>query len=448
MPRVRRSIIVGAAGRDFHDFRTFFRENPDFHVCAFTAAQIPFIDERSFPRELAGPEYDADIPIHPESELAELIRRLGIEFVFLAYSDLSHREVMHKQSLVQACGASFVLLGPRHTQLVASRPVVSVTAVRTGAGKSPICQSLARQLVSRGRRPGVLRHPMPYGALKKQVALRFADLSDLDRHGCTIEEREEYRPYVEQRVPVYAGVDYVRILELAEADSDVLIWDGGNNDYPFLRPDLAIVVADALRPGHEVDYYPGETNFRSADVIVINKVGAAEPDAVEIVRRNAADRNPHALVVEGDLDVAVENSSVLEDRRVLVIEDGPTLTHGGMSAGAGALAARRSGAREMIDPRPFAVGSIAKAFAAHPHIGPVLPALGYSTSQREELKRTIRASGAEVVLDASPARVGDLLALSIPVLRVSYRFRQLSGRPLFELVEELIERQVPARGIE
>ena len=446
MPRVRRSIIVGAAGRDFHDFQTFFRGNPDFHVCAFTAAQIPFIHERSFPKELAGPDYDADIPIHPESELAELIHSLGIEFVFLAYSDLSHHEVMHKQSLVQACGATFVLLGPRHTELAASRPVVAVTAVRTGAGKSPICQSLARQLVKMGRRPGVLRHPMPYGALEKQVALRFLDPLDLDRHDCTIEEREEYRPYVEQGVPVYAGIDYAQVLELAEADSDVLIWDGGNNDYPFIRPDLAIVVADALRPGHEVDYYPGETNFRSADVIVINKVGTAKPDAVALVRRNAADRNPRAPVVEGDLDVAVENSALLENRRVLVIEDGPTLTHGGMSAGAGALAARRSGARELIDPRPFAVGSIAEAFAAHPHIGPVLPALGYSAKQREELKSTICGSGAEVVLDASPARVGDLLALSIPVLRVSYQFRQLSGRPLFEFVEELLERQGPARA--
>jgi predicted GTPase len=437
---------MGAAGRDFHDFRTFFRKNPEFHLCAFTAAQIPFIHRRSFPKELAGPGYDDDIPIHPESELAELIRRLNIEFVFLAYSDLSHREVMHKQSLVQACGASFVLLGPRHTQLAASRPVIAITAVRTGAGKSPICQSLARHLVSRGLRPGVLRHPMPYGQLGKQVALRYAELSDLDRHDCTIEEREEYRPYVERGVPVYAGVDYARVLELAEADSDVLLWDGGNNDYSFLRPDLSIVVADALRPGHEIDYYPGETNLRSADVIVINKVGAAKPEAVAIVRRNVADRNPRAVVVEGDLDVAVENSGALENRRVLVIEDGPTLTHGEMSAGAGAIAARRFGARELIDPRPFAVGTIAAAFAAHPHIGPVLPALGYSAAQREELERTIRGSDAEVVLDASPAKAADQLGLSIPVLRVTYEFRQLSGRPLFELVDDLIEREGAARS--
>jgi len=434
-----RCIIMGAAGRDFHDFQTFFRDRPEFRVVAFTAAQIPFIERRSFPRELAGPGYD-DLPIFPEAELPDLVRRLDADLVFFAYSDLSHEEVMHRASLVQAAGAGFALLGPKQTQLDSRLPVVSVTAVRTGAGKSPIAQAIARHLRGRGVRPAVLRHPMPYGDLRRQAVQRFAVEADLDRADCTIEEREEYEPYLEAGLTVFAGVDYREILAAAEREADTLLWDGGNNDWSFLRPDLSIVVADALRPGHETRYYPGETNFRSADVVVITKVSGAAPGAVATVRRNAAELAPRAAVLEGDLAVSVERPEAVAGRRVLVVEDGPTLTHGGMAFGAGTVAARACGARELIDPRPFATGTIAEAFSRHPHIGAVLPALGYSAEQRGELAETIVRSGAEVVVDASPSRLDRFLALSIPVARVRYRFEQRSGPPLLDLVEEAVAR--------
>jgi predicted GTPase len=427
--------VLGAAGRDFHDFRTFFRSHPEFRVCCFTAHQIPFIAERTFPRELAGPGYDADIPIHPEERLPELIRQYGATFVFLSYSDLSHREVMHKASLAQAAGASFVLLGPAHTQLVSRRPVVSVTAVRTGAGKSPLSQAIARDLSTKGLRVGVLRHPMPYGDLARQAVQRFATPEDLDRHQCTVEEREEYTPYLELGLTVYAGVDYVAILELAERESDVILWDGGNNDTSFLKGGLRIVVADALRPGHEVDYYPGETNFRLADVLVVSKVDRARPEDLALVARHRAELNPGAVLIESDLTITLDDPSILRGRRVLVVDDGPTLTHGGMSHGAGWLAARDAGAAEIVDPRPFAVGTLREAFAAYPHIGPVLPALGYSEDQRSELRETLRRAAPDVVVDASPARLDRLFDLGIPIARVRYRFQQRSGPDLFEMVE-------------
>lgn len=436
-----RSIVMGAAGRDFHDFRTFFTSHPDFHVCAFTAAQIPFIANRSFPRSLAGPSYEDDIPIRPETELPDLIARHRIEFVFFAYSDVSYQELMHKQSLVQAAGASFILLGPEHTELLTKRPVVAVTAVRTGAGKSPITQHLGRELARAGIRVAVLRHPMPYGDLERQAVERFESVSDLDRYDCTIEEREEYAPYLEQGLRVFAGVDYAAILRAAESESDAILWDGGNNDLPFVRPGLSIVIADALRPGHEIEYYPGETNLRRADIVVVNKVGTARPEHVALVRRNVADRNSRALLVEGDLAIAVDNGGAIRDRRVLVVEDGPTLTHGGMAFGAGTIAARQYGAAELVDPRPFARGSIADTFAAYPHIGAVLPAMGYSAEQRAELAATIEASLAELVVDASPAHVAPLLELEIPAVRVGYAFRQLSGPPLEHVVLDFLKRR-------
>ncbi len=436
-----RSILMGAAGRDFHDFQTFFRERPEFRVVAFTAAQIPFIERRAFPRELAGPGYDADVPIHPERDLPRLVRELAVDFVFLAYSDLSHEEVMHRASLVQAAGAAFALLAPRQTQLASRRPVVSVTAVRTGAGKSPISHCIARHLRSRGVRTAVLRHPMPYGDLRRQAVQRFASEADLDRAECTIEEREEYEPYLEAGLVVFAGVDYRSILAEAERDADAVLWDGGNNDHPFLRPDLSIVVADALRPGHEIAYYPGETNLRSADVVVVNKVSGATPEGVATVRRHAAELAPRAALVEGDLAVAVDRPEAISGRRVLVVEDGPTLTHGGMSFGAGTVAARAHGARELVDPRPFAVGTIAEALRSFPHIGPVLPALGYSEAQRRELAETIARTGADVVVDASPSRLDRFLALTVPVVRVHYRFEQRSGPPLLGLVDSALARE-------
>ncbi len=435
-----RCIIMGAAGRDFHDFQTFFRGRPEFRVVAFTAAQIPFIERRTFPRELAGPGYDADLPIFPEAELPDLVRRLDADLVFFAYSDLSHEEVMHRASLAQAAGAGFALLGPKQTQLSSRLPVVSVTAVRTGAGKSPIAQAIALHLRERGVRAAVLRHPMPYGDLRRQAVQRFAAEADLDRADCTIEEREEYEPYLEAGLTVFAGVDYREIVAAAEREAEALLWDGGNNDWSFLRPDLSIVVADALRPGHEVRYYPGETNFRSANVVVVTKVSVAGPEAVALVRRHAAELAPRAVLLEGDLAVSVERPEAVAGRRVLVVEDGPTLTHGGMAFGAGTVAARACAARELVDPRPFAAGSIAEAFSLHPHIGAVLPALGYSAEQRRELAETIARSGAEVVVDASPSRLERFLALPIPVARVRYRFEQRSGPPLLDLVDQAVAR--------
>jgi len=434
-----RCIVLGAGGRDFHDFQMFFRDRPEFRVVAFTAAQIPFIERRTFPKEFAGPLYDADIQIYPEDELAALVARLEVDFVFLAYSDLSHEDVMHKASLVQACGAGFAMLGPRLTQLQSRLPVVSVTAVRTGAGKSPLTQALARQLVARGRRVAVLRHPMPYGDLRKQRALRYATEADLDRYGCTIEEREEYEPYLEAGLAIFAGVDYRAILADAEKDADVVLWDGGNNDYPFVRPDLSIVVLDALRPGHETSYYPGETNLRAADVLVVNKVSSASPEARALVRRHAAELNPDATVIEADLVVTLDPGVTISGKRVVVVEDGPTLTHGGMAYGAGTVAARAAGA-QILDPRGFAVGTIAEAYAKYPHMAAVLPALGYSDAQRAELEETLRRSGADAIVDASPARLDRVLHVSIPIVRVRYRFEQRSGPSIFLIVEEAITR--------
>ncbi len=431
-------IIMGAAGRDFHDFQTFFCDRPEYRVCAFTATQIPFIESRAFPRELAGPHYDADIPIVPESQLPDLIRQFDIDFVFLAYSDLSHEQVMHKASLVQSCGASFALLGPKHTQLASTKPVIAVTAVRTGAGKSPISQMLGRQLTAAGYRTGIIRHPMPYGDLARQASQRLATAQDLDDFQCTIEEREEYEPYIECGLVIFAGVDYSRILALAEAEADVILWDGGNNDYAFIRPGLSIVVADALRPGHEIAYYPGETNLRAADVVVINKVQDADVDALGEMRTRIRQYNPRAEIVEGNLAIEVDRPELIRGQRVLVVEDGPTLTHGGMTLGAGTIAAQQEGAGQRIDPRASAVGSIAATLERYPQLQGVLPALGYSEQQCNELTETIENSGADAVIDASPAGLGRLLKVSIPMVRVRYQFRHVSGPKLTELVDRFL----------
>jgi len=439
MSKPLRCIVLGAAGRDFHDFQMFFRDRPEFRVVAFTATQIPFIERRSFPKELAGPLYQADIPIFAEDELAALINRLEVDLVFLAYSDLSHEDVMHKASLAQACGAGFALLGPRLTELQSRLPVVTVTAVRTGAGKSPLVQALARALVAGGRRVAVLRHPMPYGDLREQRAVRYATEADLDRHRCTIEEREEYQPYLEAGLVVFAGVDYRAILAEAEKDADVILWDGGNNDYPFVRPDLSIVVLDALRPGHETSYYPGETNLRAADLLVLNKVSSASPEACALVRRHAAELNPDATLIVADLAVTVEPERVLSGKRVVVVEDGPTLTHGGMAYGAGTIAARAAGA-QILDPRGFAVGTIAEAYRKYPHMAAVVPALGYSDLQLAELGETLRRSGADAIVDASPARLDRVLQIGIPIVRVRYRFEQRSGPSIFAIVENAVIR--------
>jgi len=434
-----RCIVMGAAGRDFHDFQTFFVSHPDFRVVCFTAEQIPYIDQRSFPRSLAGRGYEEDIPIYNEGRLEELIAKHDIDFVFLAYSDLHHADVMHKAARVQAAGASFGLLGPKHTMLKSTKPVIAVTAVRTGAGKSPISQLIAGHLVRGGRPAGVLRHPMPYGDLEKQAVQRFATAADLDEHECTVEEREEYAPYVERGLVIFAGVNYAGILAAAEAESDVILWDGGNNDTPFVKPKLWIAVLDALRPGHEVAYYPGETNFRGADVLVVNKVDQADPRELQAMLDRIAALRPDATVLTADLAVVADETQIA-GKRVLVIEDGPTTTHGGMAFGAGHVAARRAGAAALIDPRPHAVGSIAAMFEKYPHVTEVLPAMGYSDEQRADLAETIRRANPDVVVDASPARVARLLKIDLPVVQVDYRFDQRSGPPLLDLVEAAIRR--------
>jgi len=432
-------IIMGAAGRDFHDFLTFFAAHPELRVCCFTAEQIPFIADRVFPAALAGPGYDEDIPIVGEDQLEAMIAAHEVELVFLSFSDLAHEDVMHRACRVQAAGASFVLLGPKQTQLVAEIPVVAVTASRTGAGKSPISQTIARHLRA-SHAVAVMRHPMPYGQLLAQRVQRFASRADLDAGECTIEEREEYTPYVDAGMAIYAGVDYRAILAQAQGEADVLVWDGGNNDTSFVRPDLGIVVVDALRPGHEARYYPGETNVRMADVVVVNKVSDADADAIAHIERNVAALNPRAALVHGDLVVSVADGDAdkVRGKRVLVIEDGPTVTHGGMSYGAGTVAARLYGAGALVDPRPHAVGSVARAYASYPHLAEVLPALGYSEEQRHELAATVAAAQPDVVLDASPARLGSMLAIEQEVVEVSYRFEQRQGADLLALVDAAV----------
>lgn len=431
-----RCLVLGAAGRDFHDAQRFFRGNDRFALVAFTAAQIPFIDTRSFPGELVG--YPEDVPVYSEERLDALIRERDIDIVILAYSDLAYDDVMHLASRAQAAGAAFMVLGPKQTELVSARPVVSVTAVRTGVGKSPLTQAIAARLRDKGVRASVLRHPMPYGDLRRQRVQRLATREDLDAARCTIEEREEYTPYVERGMVVWAGVDYEAILRAAERESELVLWDGGNNDYPFVRPDLAITLVDPLRPGHEARYYPGETNVRRAHVVVATKVRSAKPEDLAAVRERVRALNPGAAWVEADLAVTVDAPERIRGRRVLVLEDGPTTTHGGMRFGAATLAAQRYGAAEIVDPRPFAVGTIADALAHYPDLRGVLPALGYSDAQRADLAATIAASGADLVLDGSPARIERVVDVSLPVVRVEYRFEQLSGVDILSKVEEVL----------
>jgi predicted GTPase len=437
MRKEYKCIVMGAAGRDFHVFLSFLRGNSTFRVTAFTATQIPFIDKRRFPASLAGPEYEADIPIYDESELADLIVRHDIDFVFFAYSGVSHADLMHKASLVQAAGASFVMLGPEHTQLASQKPVVSITATRTGAGKSPLTQWLARLLTDHGKRVAVIRHPMPYGNLELQRVQRFATPDDLVAHDCTIEEYEEYAPYVDMGIPIYAGVDYQAILDESSRAADIVLWDGGNNDFSFIRPDLDIVVVNSLRAGHEIDYFPGEVNFRRADVLVIAKAGSAEPGAVEGIVERASALNPQAAVCLADLEIEVDQPALIGGKRVLVIEDGPTVTHGGMPFGAGTVAAHKHGGIP-VDPRPYAAGTIREVFSSNPHLEHVLPAMGYSQAQRDSLAETINACCAaedvSCIIDASPARLDRMLELDTEIARVSYGFVQLEGPSLDELV--------------
>jgi len=434
--RKTRVVIMGAAGRDFHNFNVYFRNNDAYEVVAFTATQIPGIEERVYPPELAGPNYPKGIPIRPEEELPELIKKYGVDQVVFAYSDVSHEYVMHRASIALASGADFRLMGPSTTMLKAKVPVVSVCAVRTGSGKSQTSRRVSKILKAKGYRVVVVRHPMPYGDLKKQVCQRFATFEDLDKYDCTIEEREDYEPHIANGIVVYAGVDYEKILREAEKEADVIIWDGGNNDIPFYKPDLHIVVVDPHRPGHELRYHPGETNLRMADVVVVNKVDTADPKNVETVLQNVEKVNPKAVVIKAASPITVEDPELIKGKRVLVIEDGPTLTHGGMSYGAGTIAAKKIGASEIVDPRPYAVGSIAEAYKKYPQLGPLLPALGYGEHQIEELERVINAISCDTVVIGTPTDIRRILTINKPTVRVKYELQEVSSPTLEDVLAE------------
>ncbi len=404
-----RTIIMGAAGRDFHNFNVFFRGNAEYEVVAFTATQIPNIEGRKYPAELAGELYPEGIPIYPESDLERLIKDLNVDQVVFAYSDVPHAYVMHKASQVLAAGPDFRLMGANSTMIKSTKPVVSVCAVRTGSGKSQTTRRVSLILRDMGYRVAAIRHPMPYGDLVKQKVQRYADYSDLDKYECTIEEREEYEPHLDNGVLVYAGVDYEAILRQAEQEVDIVLWDGGNNDFPFYVPDLAIVVADPHRPGHEVGYHPGETNVRMADVFVINKVDTANADDVMAVRSRLQELNPDAVVIEGASPLFVDHPEEIRGKRVLVIEDGPTLTHGEMAYGAGWVAARRFGAGEIVDPRPYAVGAIEATYKKYPKTGPILPAMGYGEDMIKDLEATINNADVDLVISATPIDLNRVL---------------------------------------
>jgi predicted GTPase len=423
-----RVIIMGAAGRDFHNFNTVFRDDPGHDVVAFTATQIPNIDGRRYPPELAGPRYPEGIPIHPENALGALIRELRAEEVVFAYSDVSHETLMHKASVALAAGADFRLIGPRASMLTAKVPVVSVCAVRTGSGKSQTTRRVIAILRGRGRKVVAVRHPMPYGDLLRQKVQRFARMEDLDFHRCTIEEREEYEPHIASGVVIYAGVDYAAILADAEREADVIVWDGGNNDLPFYVSDLEIVVADPHRPGHERTYHPGETNLRRAHVVVINKIDTARPEAVDAVRASVRELNPGATVVDAASPLIVDDPGRIRGKRVLAIEDGPTLTHGEMKYGAGVLAAIKHGAAEVVDPRPYTLGTLKKTFESYPGIGTLLPAMGYGEEQMRDLEATVERTPADLVLIATPIDLRRIIRIDKPALRVGYELQEI-GKP-------------------
>lgn len=428
-------LIMGAAGRDFHNFNTVFRRDDAYEVVAFTATQIPNIEGRRYPPDLAGKLYPHGIPIYPEAQLTELIQEHNIDQVVFAYSDVSHEYVMHKASQALAAGADFRLMGPKETQLKSSKPVVSIGAVRTGAGKSQTTRRVTEILKSLGYKIAAVRHPMPYGDLVKQTVQRFADYKDLDAYDCTIEEREEYEPHIDRGVVIYAGVDYEAILRQAEQEADIVVWDGGNNDLSFYQSDLHIVVTDPHRPGHEVSYHPGETNLRMADVVVINKIDTADLDHITRVSDNIMKVNPTATVIEAASPIFVENPAVIKGKSVLVVEDGPTLTHGEMAYGAGVVAARRFGAMEIIDPRPYAVGSIIETYKKYPTTGAVLPAMGYGAEQMRELGETINNTPCDLVLVATPIDLRRVVEINRPSQRVRYELQEIGQPTLMDVLE-------------
>lgn len=443
----KRVVIIGAAGRDFHNFNTVYRDNEEFCVVAFTAAQIPNITERRYPAALAGHLYPNGIPIFPESELSTLIRENNIDDCVFAYSDVSYQHVMTISATVHAAGANFILLGPHQTQLVTQKPVISIGAVRTGCGKSQTSRKIIEYLMSKKIRVVAIRHPMPYGDLAAQKVQRFASMKDIDTQHCTVEEREEYEPHVVRGNVVYAGVDYKAIAEAAQKDPngcDVLVWDGGNNDFPFYKPTLHITVTDPHRPGHELTYYPGSATLKMADVAIINKVDSADAKDVETVRQNIIRLNPDALIIDCASMVEMTDPNFVKGKKVLVIEDGPTLTHGQMKIGAGVIAAQKFGASEIVDPRPFAVGRILDTFKDYPEIGAVLPAMGYGADQLKDLEATINTTTCDAVVIGTPIDLARIIKISKPSVRVSYRLQEKDGAKLTDVLECFIKKHLPA----
>jgi predicted GTPase len=436
-------IIIGAAGRDFHNFNTYYRGNEDYNVVAFTAAQIPDIEGRKYPAVLAGDLYPDGIPIYAEEELPELIKKLNVDDCVFSYSDVTYNKVMAVSAIVNAAGANFVLLGPGDTMVKSTKPVIAVGAVRTGCGKSQTSRKIIEYLMAKGLKVVAVRHPMPYGDLAEQKVQRFATIEDLAKHKCTIEEMEEYEPHVARGNVIYAGVDYEAILRAAEQDPDgcdVVIWDGGNNDFPFYKPDLNITVADPHRPGHELSYYPGEVTLRLADVVVINKMDSAAPEDIQIVRENIAKVNPNATVIDGASPIKVDDPSIIKGKRVLVVEDGPTLTHGEMKLGAGTVAARKYGAAELVDPRPYTVGKLSETFEIYPKIGTLLPAMGYGEQQTKDLETTINNTDCDSVVIGTPIDLNRIVKINKPNTRVYYDLQEI-GFPNFEgIIDEFIEK--------
>ncbi|MFC1522615.1 cyclic 2,3-diphosphoglycerate synthase [Elusimicrobiota bacterium] len=443
MKKTRNILIIGAGGRDFHNFNTYYRDNARFNVIAFTAAQIPNIDDRRYPALLAGKRYPKGIPIFSEKELQPLIKKHDIDEAVFSYSDLSFRDVMLKASKVLSFGADFKLLGPQSTMIESKKPVISVCAVRTGCGKSQTSRKIAGILKELGLNVSIIRHPMPYGDLSKQICQRFKSLNDLVTAKCTIEEREEYEPHIKEGHTVFAGVDYGQILKAAEKEADVILWDGGNNDLPFYKPDLNIVVVDPHRPGHEISYHPGATNLYMADVIVINKVDTAQKSSINIVRENIKKHNPRATIIEADSPLSLMGSTkAISGKNVLVIEDGPTVTHGEMGYGAAFIAAKRFGAKKIIDPRPYTNGSLKKVFEKYTHVQQVLPAMGYGSAQVKELEHTIKSAKCDLVLVGTPIDLRNILRVDKPMLKVSYSFEQKSGIPIKNILKSALKKKL------
>lgn len=423
-------IIIGAAGRDFHNFNTYYKGNDHYNVVAFTAAQIPDIDGRKYPAELAGAQYPDGIPIHSQEDLPRLIKELDVDICAFSYSDVSYQEVMAVSAIVNANGADFFLIGPKETMIKSTKPVIAVGAVRTGCGKSQTSRRIIEVLMDHGIKVVAIRHPMPYGDLVAQKVQRFATVEDLHKHKCTIEEMEEYEPHVVRGNVIYAGVDYEAILREAEKEADVILWDGGNNDFPFYQPDLMVTVVDPHRPGHELNYYPGEVTLRMADIVVINKMDSAGPEGIQIVRDSIAKVNPNAIVIDGASPLTVDKPELIKGKRVLVVEDGPTLTHGHMKLGAGTVAAKKFGAAELVDPRPFVVGRLAETFEIYPNIGTLLPAMGYGAQQIADLEKTINNTDCDAVVIATPIDLSRIVKINKPKVNVDYELQEI-GAPTF-----------------